>query len=44
MYEELRELLCPEISDLDIIKRCELIKEQLQRPIDVFVKECIPRL
>ena len=43
MHEQLRELLCPEISMLDIMKRCDLIKEQLQRPVDVFVEECIPK-
>ena len=43
MHEELRELLCPEIALTDIMKRCDLIKEQLQRPIDVFVEECTPK-
>ena len=43
MYEQLRDLLCSEISMLDIMKRCDLIKEQLQRPVDVFVEECIPK-
>ena len=43
MHEELRELLCPEIALTDIMKRCDLIKEQLQQPIDVFVEECMPK-
>ena len=25
------------------MKRCDLIKEQLQRPVDVFVEECKPK-
>ena len=43
MYEELRVLLCPKISLTDIMKRCELKKEQLQHPISVFVEECTPK-
>ena len=40
----MRELLCPEISLTDIIKRCEVIKEQLQCPIDIFVEfKCTPK-
>ena len=43
MYEELRELLCPEIALTDIMKRCDLIKEQLQHHIEVLVLECTPK-
>ena len=43
MYEALHELLCPEIALSDIMKRCDLIKEQLQCPVDVFVEECKPK-
>ena len=43
MHEELCQLLCPEILLTDIKKKCELIKEQLQRPVYVFVEECIPK-
>ena len=34
---------CPESSLNDIMKRCELIKQYLQCPVDLFVEECIPK-